>query len=165
MRPHRLTGGIHLSVATSSPARPLSLARCPVGSGCRCRFLCPRAPLPSLSLGPSSQVAEPLPRAPHLSLCAVGLPCQLRPPRARHRPASAHSRTSPGSSAMSLCPRPSSFLSPTHARTHSLASFHAVPPSLALYSRRQTLPETRACLPGHLARRRPRQATPSSAPR
>jgi hypothetical protein len=31
--------------------------------------------------------------------CAVGLPCQIRLPRARRGPARAHSRTSPGFSA------------------------------------------------------------------
>jgi hypothetical protein len=132
--PRCLTGGIHLLVTTSSPVRPLSLARCPVGPGCRRRFLRPRAPLPSLPRGPSSPVAEPLPRAPLLSLCDMGLRCQLRPCRARCAAASAHTRTSPGSSATSLCPRPSSFLSPARARTHSPTSFHAVPPSLALCS-------------------------------
>jgi hypothetical protein len=138
-----LTGGIHLSTTTSSPAPSLSRSQ---PSGAR------------LS-APVSSPARPF------SLCAVGLPCQFRPPRARRGPASTHSRTSPGSSATSLCQRPSSFLSPARARTHSPASFHAVPPSLALCPRRQTSSETCARLLGHLARRRSRQATPSSTPR
>jgi hypothetical protein len=133
-----------------------------VGASCFTRvslfFLCP--------VGPFCQALSRCPARPFsLSLCAVGLPCQLRPPRAHRELASAHSRTSPGSSATSLCPCPQPFLSPTRARTHSPASFHAVPPSLALCSRRQTSPKTRARFLVHLARRRARQATPSSAPR
>jgi hypothetical protein len=130
-----------LSAPVSSPAPPSSL---------------------SASWARSAMRRAVAPRAPSLSLCVVGLPCQLRPPHARRGPASAHSRTSSGSSATSLCPHPSSFLSLAHARTHSPASFHAVSPSLVLCSRRQTSPETHARLPGHLAHRRPRQATPSS---
>jgi hypothetical protein len=152
-------------VAVSAPVRTPPPSLCPVGPTCRRQlFSLPAALFPLCLMGPFCQALSRCPARP-FSLCAVGLPCQLRPPRARRGPASAHSRTSPGSSATSLCPRPSSFLSPARARTHSHASFHAVPPSLALCSHRQTSPETRARLPGHLARRRLRQATPSSAPR
>jgi hypothetical protein len=121
-----LTGGPRLSAADCPTLSSLPLARCTMGPSCRRRFLRPRAPLPSLPRGPALPNAEPLPCAPVLSLCVVGLPCQLRPPRVRRGPASAHSRTSPGSSATSLCPCPSFFLSPAHARTHSPTSFHTV---------------------------------------
>jgi hypothetical protein len=128
------------------------------------------APLPSLPRGPALPDTEPLPPRAHslslslsLSLCAVGLRCQLRPPRARRGPARTHSRTSPESSATMNPTRPSSLFEP-RPRPHSLpASFRTVSPSLALCSCRQTSPETCVRLPGHLARRRPRQATPSSA--
>jgi hypothetical protein len=49
--------------------------------------------------------AEPLPRAPLFSLCAVDPPCQFRLPRTCRGPACAHSRTSPEFSATT----------PTHA--------------------------------------------------
>jgi hypothetical protein len=76
------------------------------------------------------------PRAPFLSLCAVGLPCQFRPLRARRGPARAHSRTSPDFSATTLAHTPSSLLrappvphahpSPHFAQLHPLSrSAHA----------------------------------------
>jgi hypothetical protein len=46
-----------------------------------------------------------------------------------------------------------------------LTSFRAASPSLALCPRRQPPPETHARVPGHQARQRPLQASPSSAPR
>jgi hypothetical protein len=139
-----LPRGARLSAPVSSPARPSPL------SASRAQFASRRAVAP---------------RAPSLSLCAVGLPYQLRPPHARCEPASTHSLTLSGSSATLLCPRLSSFLSPARARTHSPASFHAVPPSLALCSRCQSSLETRVRDLGHLSHRRPCQATPSFAPR
>jgi hypothetical protein len=163
-RPRRLTGGIHLSAATpspvprtllsrslpsgpklsalvSSPARPSSL------SALRARFASHRAVAPARLLSPSLCCGPPL-----------SVPPTPRPPWT-----SAHVARILGHDARPCAPAP--FLSPTHAHTHSLASFHAAPLSLALCPRRPTSPETRACLPGHLAHRRPCQATPSSAPR
>jgi hypothetical protein len=60
-RPRRLTGGPRLSAAVLPRARPPSLARCPVGPICRHQFSSPCAPSLSLSRGPGSPVAEPLP--------------------------------------------------------------------------------------------------------
>jgi hypothetical protein len=109
-RPCCLTGGPRLSAAALPPARPLSLLLAaqwgqPVGAG-----FFTRAPLLSLPRGPGLPVAEPLPRAPLFSLCAVGLPCQIRPPRARCGPTSAHLRTSPDFSATTPAHVPSSLL-------------------------------------------------------
>jgi hypothetical protein len=162
-RPRRLTGGIHLSAATPSPTRPLSPSLCPVLPGYPRRFPRPRALLLSLPCGPALPVIEQLPRALVLSLYVVGLSCQLRLPHARRGPARA--RTSPGTSATSSAHAFQLFLSTARTRTHFPASFHAALLSLALCPRRSTSPETHACLPGHLAHRRPRQATPSSATR
>jgi hypothetical protein len=68
---------------------------------------------------------------PFFSLCAVGLPCQLRPLRARRGPARAHSRTSPDFSATTPAHAPSSLLrappvphaqpSPHFAQLHPLS--------------------------------------------
>jgi hypothetical protein len=164
--PCRLTGGFHLSAATPSPACPLSPSLCLLGLDYRCRFPRPRALLLSLVCGPALPVVEPLPPlARPLSLCAVGLRCQLRLSRARRGTARAHSRPSPVTSAMSSARPSQPFLSTTRTRTPFLASFHAASLSLALCPHCPTSPETLARLPGHPARRRPRQATPSSAPR
>jgi hypothetical protein len=62
-------------------------------------------------------------------------------------------------------PHPNPFLSTARARTHSPIPFCIALLSLALCPRRSASPETRARRAGLLARRRPRQATPSSAPR
>jgi hypothetical protein len=165
-RPCRLTGGFHLSAATPSPARPISPSLCPVGPGCRRRFPRSRALLLSLLCRPAMPVVKPLPqRARPLSLYAVGLRCKLRLPRARRGLARAHSRTSPGTSATSSAHASQLFLSTARTRTHFPASFHAAPLSLALCPRRPTSLETHARHPDHPAHRRPRQATPSSAPR
>jgi hypothetical protein len=76
VRPRRLTGGIHLLAATSSPARPLSLPRCPVGPGYRRQFLArvPLSPLylkglvrQSLSRCPARPLSLSLRRGPPLS--------------------------------------------------------------------------------------------------
>jgi hypothetical protein len=70
-RPRRLTGGPRLSAAILPRARPPSLARCPVGPTCRCRFSSSAHSLSlSLSRGPGSPVAEPLPRTPLSPLSA-----------------------------------------------------------------------------------------------
>jgi hypothetical protein len=92
------------------PARFPPPSLCLVRPTCWHQLLPPRALFPLRLAGPFCQTPSRCPTRPFsLSLCAVGLPCQLRPPRARRGPASAHSRTSLGSSATSLCPRPSSF--------------------------------------------------------
>jgi hypothetical protein len=76
------------------------------------------------------------PRAPFFSLCAVGLPCQFRPLRARRGPACAHSRTSPNfpattpahapSSLFRASPVPRAHPSPHFAQLHPLSrSAHA----------------------------------------
>jgi hypothetical protein len=59
--PRRLTGEIHLSAATPSPARPLSLARCPVGPGYRRRAVAPCAPFLSLSAPWTLPISSALP--------------------------------------------------------------------------------------------------------
>jgi hypothetical protein len=85
-----LPSGADLSVLVSSTALPSSL---------------------SLSLAvPVRQFLNCCPTRPLFSLCAVGLPCQIRPPCARHGPASAHSRTLPDFSATTPAHAPSSLL-------------------------------------------------------
>ena len=75
-RPHRVTGGPRLSAAVLPRARPPSLARCPVGPICRCRF---PSPARSLSLSVSRvQITSHrvvAPSVPLFSLSAVGQPC------------------------------------------------------------------------------------------
>jgi hypothetical protein len=162
-KPVHRTPPVGVKAASHSP---LPLARCPVGPRCRRRFLRPRAPLPSLPRGPGSPVAEPLLRAFALSLSLRRGPPLSAPPSSRSPWTSAHALAHVvrilGHNARPRAPAP--FLSLARARTHSPAPFHAVPLLLVLCPRCPTLPETRARLPGHLARRRPRQATPSSAP-
>jgi hypothetical protein len=77
-RPHRLTGGPCLSaVDPLSPARSLSLSLSTQwGRPVDASFLHPRAPSLSLSRGPGSPVAEPLPRAP-LSSLSVSWACPV----------------------------------------------------------------------------------------
>jgi hypothetical protein len=117
-------------------ALPLSLAAQwgrPVGADFFTRAL-----LLSLCLaGPVRQLLSrcPEPRFP-LSLCVVDPPCQIRPPRARRRPASANSRTSPDFSATTPAHAPSSLLrAPPVPRTrprlisHSSALPRALPMS------------------------------------
>jgi hypothetical protein len=106
------------------------------------------------------------PRTPVPSRCVVEPLCQLclpYDPSWTSTRALAHVRRDPR-------PRrppthPSSFLSTACTRTHSLVPFHTVSLSLALCPRCSTSPETRARRAGHLARQKPRQATPSFAPR
>jgi hypothetical protein len=170
-----LTGGPRLPPLTGRPR--LSAPDCPALSSLSLSRLLPsgaklsapvssHAPLLSLLCGPVFLVVESLPRALVLSLSASWaspvsstLPAPAVDQRARTRarrrnPQPRHPPT-----------RPSSFLSPARARTHSPASFHAAPLLLALYPRCPTSSKTRVRLPSHPARRRPRQATPSSAPR
>jgi hypothetical protein len=148
----------HRSAAVPFPARLLLPSLCPVGPGCR-RQLPPPSRPSSLSASRAHfarhQVVAP---ACPLSLSLHrGTPCQLRLPRARTR------ARSPKSSAMTPAHVPSSFLS--LALTRSPVPFRTAPPSLALCPRRSASPETRAHRAGHLAHRRPHQATLSSAPR
>jgi hypothetical protein len=87
---------------SDSNTRVVTPSLCLVGPDCRRRLPRLRALLLSLLCGPALPVVEPLPpRARPLSLCAMGLRSQLCLPRAHHGPAHAHSRTSPGTSAMS----------------------------------------------------------------
>jgi hypothetical protein len=88
-------------VSTRRPRALLSLSRSlPSGIELSAPVPSTRAPLFPLCLaGPVHQSPSRYPRARSPSLCAVGLRCQLRPPRAHRGPASMHSRTSPRSSA------------------------------------------------------------------
>jgi hypothetical protein len=158
--PRRLTGGRHLSAAVSSPALSLSPSLCLVGPGCRRRFPSPAHPSSLSALrarfARHRAVAPACPLS--LSRCAVGPPVSSTFPAPRRGPARAHSRTSPAHA-------PSSFLSTARAHTHFPIPFHIALPSLELCPRRSASPETHARRAGLLARRRSRQATPSSAPR
>jgi hypothetical protein len=156
-----------------------------VGSTCQRRFASPR----SLSLSPSAQwgrvVGNGCSRLRSLfCLCLAGPLSQHTepfPPRAR-------SLSLRRGTALSAPPSPHPAMD-QHARTRartlrSLATSpahtpqllfehrphpHSLPRSisrkLALCQRRSTSPETRARRAGHLACRKPCQATPSSAPR
>jgi hypothetical protein len=166
VRLHRLTGGRHLSAKVSAPARSLPPSLYLVGPGCRCRFLRPHAPLPSLPCGPALPGVDPLPRALALSLAApwasyvsfaFPVPAVDQRTRTRARRQDPRPRRPPS--------RHSSFLSTPRTRTHSPISFHAAPLSLALCPRRSTSPETHAHLSDHPARRKPRQATPELRPK
>jgi hypothetical protein len=104
-RPCYLTGGIHLSAATPSPACPLSRS---LPSGARLSVSVSSPARPSSLSASRAQFARRrvvAPCAPFPSLCVVDPPCQFRPPRPRRGPARAHSRTSPEFSATT----------PTHA--------------------------------------------------
>jgi hypothetical protein len=84
-------------VPVSSPARPSSLCLA----------------------GPVRQLLSRCPTCPLFSLCVVGLPCQIRPPRDRRGPASAHLHTSPNFSAMTPAHAPSYLLkAPPVPRAH-----------------------------------------------
>jgi hypothetical protein len=137
-RPRHLIGGCHLSAAVSAATLPPP-SLCPVGPTCRRKLYSPpRAPLPALPRGLVLPGAESLPRAPLLSLSlrrgpSLSAPPSLRPSWTSER-ALTHVIGILGH--VALPTRPSSFLSPVRARTHSPASFHAVLPSLALCSRR-----------------------------
>jgi hypothetical protein len=173
----------------SSPPRPRAHAPAPPdrwaprvsGGFCPARF-----PLPLFAQWGQPVDASCFPPAPFFPLCLAGPFCQT-PSRCPARPFSLSLRRGPSLSAPPsprppwtseralahvagilghvALPTPQLLFEPRPCPHALPASFHAVPPSLALCSRRQTSPETRARLPGHLARRRPRQATPSSAPR
>jgi hypothetical protein len=119
-----------LSAAVLPRVRPPSLARCPVGSICRRQFPSPAC---SLSLSVSwARIASHravAPRTPFFSLCAVGLPCQFRPLRARRGLARAHSCTSPDVSATTPAHAPSSLLrAPPVPRAHPSPHFAQLHP-------------------------------------
>jgi hypothetical protein len=115
------------------PSLPRSL---PSGADLSVPVFLPRA-LSLCLAGPDRQSPSRCPARPFpLSLCAVGLPCQFRPLRARRAPARAHSRTSPAFSATTPAHAPSSLLrappvprarpSPHFAQLHPLSrSAHA----------------------------------------
>jgi hypothetical protein len=84
-----LTGRSRLSTAVCPALPSLPLARCPVGPGCRCGFSLSVPLSPLCLVGPRCQSLNRYPHAPVLSLYVVGLPCQLRPPRAHRGPARA----------------------------------------------------------------------------
>jgi hypothetical protein len=121
-------------VSGSSPslvcALPLSLAA-HWGRSVGASFLHPRAPSLSVSRAQIASRRAVAPRAPFLSLCAVGLPCQFRPLHARRGPARAHPRTSPDFSTTTPAHAPSSLLraqpvprahpSPQFAHPHPLS--------------------------------------------
>jgi hypothetical protein len=150
-------------ISGSSPSRAPSLPHS-VPSGADLSVPVPPPHTLSLSRGPGSLVAEPLPRAPLSSLSASWVchvssaPSTLvvdRRVRTRARRRISRPRLPPT--------RPAPFLEPPSAPRSPLASFCTLLPSLALCPRLQTPPETRARVPGHPARRRSLQASPSSA--
>jgi hypothetical protein len=98
-------------VSNNSPSCVPSLSRSlPMGLTCRCQFPSPARSLSLCLAGPVRQLSSHCPARPLFSLCAVELPCQFCLPHARHGPACAHSRTSPGFSARMPTDAPSSLL-------------------------------------------------------
>jgi hypothetical protein len=89
-----------------------------------------RAPSLSLCLAdPVRQSPSRCPARPLFSLCAVGLPCQFHPLRARRGPVHAHSRTSPDFSAMTPTHASSSLLrAPPVPRVHPSPHFAQLRP-------------------------------------
>jgi hypothetical protein len=138
-----LPSGADLSVPFFSTARALSLSRGPRSPVVESL---PRASLFSLSAPWASPVSSTL------SALAVDGACALT-----------HVAGFLGHDAHPHVQLPS--YSPTYAPRTPLTLFRAASPSLALCPRRQPPPETHAFIPGHLARRRPLRASPSSAPR
>jgi hypothetical protein len=123
-----LPAGADLSAPVTSLARSLSL------SVSRARIASSRAVAP---------------RASFFSLCAVGLPCQLRPLRARRGPARAHSRTSPDFSTTMPAHVPSSLL-----RARPVPRAHSSPHFAQLHPLSRSAHATRRC-------RRPAPAFPA----
>jgi hypothetical protein len=163
-RPRRLIGWRHRSVAVSAPRAfplpPSALWGQLVGASC---FPPAHPSSLSASRARSARRRAVAPRSPSLSLSLRRGPSLLAPPSPRPPWTSERALVHvTGILSHVTLPTPQLLLSPARVRTHSPALFHTVPPSLVLCSCRQTSPETRARLPGHLARRRPRQATPSS---
>jgi hypothetical protein len=124
-----------------------------VGPSCRCRFPSPARPS-SLSASRARSTRHRAVTAAHpfsLSLCAVGLRCQLCPPRARRGPARTHSRTSPGSSATTPAHTPLSLFEPRScphslprliSRSPAPAPALLTPPDLAGDSRQPPRPSS-----------------------
>jgi hypothetical protein len=136
-------------VSGSSPLRAPFLSRL-LPSGADLSALVSFARSLSLSLclaGPVRQCQAVAPARPLFSLCAVGLPCQFRLPRSCRGPASAHSRTSPGFSATMPTHTPRSLLRAPHTPSPHFAQLRHLSRSAHAASRR----------------RRPPQASPSSA--
>jgi hypothetical protein len=172
-RPRRLTGGPHLSAAVLPRARPSSLALCPLGPTCRRRFSSPAHSL-SLSRGPGSLVAEPLPRAPLSSLsspwaCPVSsAPSALavdRRMRTRARRRISRPRRPPT--------RPAPFLEPRQCPTHtpcliflSFTLSHALPtpPAAAGDPRQCSRPSSSLETAPSLPELRPEVRHPSPCP-
>jgi hypothetical protein len=148
----------------------------------------PRAPTLSLSLPSGVRLSAPvsIAHSPLFPLCLAGslrqtpshYPCAptLSLATPWDRPASpafpapvvdqrAPSRTFVGILGHVARPCPQLLLSTAHTRTLSPIPFRTTSLSLALYPRRSASPETRAHRAGHPTHRKPRQATPSSAPR
>jgi hypothetical protein len=163
MRPRRLTGGRHLSAVVSFPTRSLSPSLCPVGPGCRCRFPSPTRPSSLSALrARSTRRRAVAPCARSLPRCVVGLPYQFCLPRASPW-TSARTRARRRNPRPRRPPTPHPFLSTARARTHFPIPFHIALLPLALCPCRSASLVTRARRAGLLARRRPRQVTPSSA--
>jgi hypothetical protein len=117
-------------VSGSSPSRVPSLSRSlPSGADLSAPVSFAPALFLSLSCKPGSPVAEPLPRVPLSSLCAVGLPYQFRSLRVRRSPACAHSRTSLDFSATTSAHAPSSLhRAPPVPRAHPSPLFAQLRP-------------------------------------
>jgi hypothetical protein len=160
----RLEGGLHLSAAF--PLSPCLLLSPSAQWGRSVGASCPRprAPLPLCLVGPLRQRAKLFPPRARSLLLRRGTPLSAPPsPRpAVDQHARTHART-PRSLATSPAHAPQLLFSTARTRTRSLVPFHIVSLPLALYPRRSTSPETRARRAGHLARQKPRQATPSFA--
>jgi hypothetical protein len=116
-RPRRLTGG--LSAAVLPRTRPPSLARCPLGPTCRRQLLRPLAPSLSISRAQIASRRVVAPRAPFVSLCVVGLPCQFRPSALavdqRERTRACHRISQP----QRPLTRPAPFLEPRQCPAHT----------------------------------------------
>jgi hypothetical protein len=101
---------------------------------------------------------------PLFSLCAVGLPCQFRLPRARRGPARAHSRTSPGFSAPTPAHAPNSLLrAPPVPRAHPsphFAQLHPLSRSAHAASRRRRPAPTFSAIQLAKDRSKPPRAPP-----
>jgi hypothetical protein len=150
-------------VGTNPSAHSPSLSRCPVDPACQRQLLHQLALPLSLSCGPGSPTTEPLPRVPpFLSLCrgpALSVPPSPCSPwtgvcALAHVAGFLGHDARPCTQLPFLEPRQCPALAP-RLISHTLALSRALPsPS-----------ETRARVPDHPARRRPRQAFPSSVPR
>jgi hypothetical protein len=124
----------------------LSLSLCLAGPVRQCRAVAPARPLFSLcARGPALSV-PPSPLSPWTGECAL-----------------THVAGFLGHDARPCAQLP--FLEPRQCPAQTLASLRSTSSSLALCPCCQPPSETRARIPGHPARRRPLQASPSSTPR